>query len=230
MKITEELVGKQAVAPYELQKVKAQHKALAKKIEENERLLEQARSDLGQAERRKGEFAQRRVLHPSVDSALEVIRKEVRVQERMMEQLLARLKPVELKAPIDGVVIPVPTRANEANMRRAGEKLLRRAGEVVVEGEPILAIAEAEPTEVVAYVHQVQLGLVQERAMVEIVKTSEPPQIGRAQVTSIGPTFDLIPQQLWLNSGIPEWGRPVLIEVPPGLKLVPGEMVGVRSL
>jgi multidrug resistance efflux pump len=230
VKIVQDLVKQDAAAPYELQKVETQYDSLAKKIEQNERLLEQTIADLAQAERRRDEFLQRQMIHPSVDSALEVIRKEVGVQERVMKQLLAELKPVELKAPINGVVIAVPIAANEANMRRAGEKVLRRAGEVVVEGEPVLAIAEIKPAEVVAYVRQVQLGLVQEKVMVELVKTSGLPQIAISQVTSIGPAFELIPQQLWRNPNLPEWGRPVLIKVPPGLELIPGEVVGVRSL
>ncbi|MEK7992471.1 MAG: hypothetical protein AAB403_01580, partial [Planctomycetota bacterium] len=58
VKITEELLEKQSVAPYELQKVKAQRDALAKKIEENELLLEQAEASLKQATQREREYAQ----------------------------------------------------------------------------------------------------------------------------------------------------------------------------
>jgi len=40
----------------------------------------------------------------------------------------------------------------------------------------------------------------------------------------------LMPERLWVNPNIPEWGRPILIKIPPGLELVPGELVGVRGL
>jgi hypothetical protein len=38
-----------------------------------------------------------------------------------------------------------------------------------------------------------------------------------------------MPQRLWRNPNIPQWGRPVLIDIPPGLSLVPGEVVGIRG-
>ncbi len=236
VKIVQDLVQQEAAAPYELQKVKVQHGSLAKKIEENTRLMEQAERDLKQAEIRRLKFATQHYQHPSIDSVVEVIRKQIKVQEELMRGLLSQLEAlrsrqkVELKAPIDGVVVPIPVRANEALMLRAGEEVLAKPGEVVAAGEPILVIAETKASELLAYVRQVQLGLVQDEAMVELVKTSGSPQIARAQVTSVGPTLELIPQQLWRNPNIPEWGRPVLIKVPPGLELIPGEVIGVRSL
>jgi biotin carboxyl carrier protein len=236
VKIVQGLLDADVVAPYELEKMKVQYDSLAKKIEENKRVLEEAERELKQAEVRRFNFAAQHHQHPSVDSSLEVIRKEARVQEELMRGLLSQLdalrsrQTVELKAPIDGVVVPIPVRANEALLRRAGEKVLIRPGEVIAAGEPLLAIAETKASELVAYVRQIQLGLVQDEAMVELVKTDGSPQIARAQVTSVGPTLEIIPQQLWRNPNIPEWGRPVLIEVPPGLELVPGEVVGIRGL
>ena len=78
-KILQELVEQNAVAPYELDRVEAQYNSLAKKIEENEHLLEQANVDLEQAQQRRDEFAQRQLQHPPVDSALDVIRKDTRL-------------------------------------------------------------------------------------------------------------------------------------------------------
>ena len=235
-KIVRDLLEQDAVAPYELEKTQVQYNALAKKIEENEHLLEQAKSDLEQNQQRWDEYARSHPFHPSVDDALEVIRKQIGVQERLMDGLLAQLEALksrealELKAPIDGVVIPVQQRANEVRLLRPGEKILRRPGEVVVAGDPILAIAEARPSEIIAYVGDRQLGQVEEKMLVELIKDREPPQIATSQVTHVGPTMELMPERLWLNPNIPQWGRPVVIEVPEGLELIPGEMVGIRRL
>jgi multidrug resistance efflux pump len=235
-KIVKDLLEQDAVAPYELEKTQVQYNALAKKIEENEHLLEQAKSDLEQNQQRWDEYARSHPFHPSVDDALEVIRKQIGVQERLMDGLLAQLEALksrealELKAPIDGVVIPVQQRANEVRLLRPGEKTLRRPGEVVVAGDPILAIAEARPSEIIAYVGDRQLGQVKEKMLVELIKDREPPQIATSQITHVGPTMELIPERLWRNPNIPQWGRPVVIEVPEGLELVPGEMVGIRIL
>ncbi len=235
-KIVRDLLEQDAVAPYELEKTQVQYNALAKKIEENEHLLEQAKSDLEQNQQRWDEYTRSHPFHPSVDDALEVIRKQIGVQERLMDGLLAQLEALksrealELKAPIDGVVIPVQQRANEARLRRPGEKILRRPGEVVTAGEPIFAIAEARPSEIIAYVGDRQLGQVEEKMLVELIKDREPPQIATSQITHVGPTMELMPERLWLNPNIPQWGRPVVIGVPEGLELVPGEMVGIRRL
>ena len=235
-KITRDLVEQKAIAPYEQEKAQVQYNALAKKIDENENLLEQAKSDLPQAQQRRDEYAKSLPFNPSVDDALEVIRKQIAVQERLMDGVLAQLEALkareslELKAPIDGVVIPIQQQANEALMRRPGEKIMGRPGEVITAGEPILAIAEARPNEIITYIGDRLLGLVEENMPVEIIKDREPPQMARSQITQIGPTMELMPERMWLNPNIPQWGRPVLIDIPEGLELIPGEMIGIRRL
>ena len=64
---------------------------------------------------------------------------------------------------------------------------------------------------------------------VELVKKSEPVKTVKSQVAYVGPAVELVPQRLWRNQTIPQWGRPILIRVPPGLQLIPGELVGVRG-
>jgi len=65
---------------------------------------------------------------------------------------------------------------------------------------------------------------------VELIKDREPAQIATSQVTHIGPIMELMPERLWLNPNIPQWGRPVVIGVPDGLDLISGEIVGIRGL
>jgi len=236
VKITEELLKEEAVAPYELQKAKVQYDSLAKKVEENQLMLEQAEQDLKMAKQRLDEFSRLQLTHPSVDSALDVIRKEAAVQERLMDGLLKQLealnsrRAVELKAPFDGIVIPIQCQANQTILRRPGEDIIRRAGEVVRAGDTILAVAELKPSEIVVYVSESQLGLVREKTPVEIVKNRPLEQKARCEVTYVGPTMELMPEQLWRNPAIPQWGRPIIIEIPEGMELVAGEMVGIRTL
>jgi len=233
-KITRDLVKQKAIAPYEQEKAQVQYNALAKKIDENKNLLEQAKSDFTQAQQRRDEYATKYPFNPSIDDAKEVIRKQMAVQERLMDGVLAQLEALkareslELKAPIDGVVIPVQQQANEALTRRPGEKIMGRPGEVVTAGEPILAIAESMPTEIIAYIGEGLLEQVEENMPVELIKDREQPQI--AQITQIGPTMELMPERMWLNPNMPQWGCPILIEIPDGLELIPGEMIGIRRL
>lgn len=236
VRILEDLLGKAAIAPYEVEKAKVQYKSLDNKIQENQQQLEQTREDLRRAEERRNEFAQQHLPEPSVDHALEAIRKEITVQEELIKGLLAQLaaldarKNVELKSPIDGVVIAIGGRVNDVLSQRPGEQMVRRAGEVVTAGDPILAVAEKEPTEIVAYVSENQLKLLKDQMTVKLVKTREPAQIAQSRVLRVGPTIELMPQRLWLNTNVPQWGRPVLIDIPPGLSVVSGEIVGIRDL
>lgn len=230
VKIAQHLLDEQAIAPYEKQKAQSLHDALAKTIEENEHLLAQAEHDLEQAKQRRYEFAQRRLVHPSVDSALEVIHRAVTVQERMIDQLLTQLLELVLKSPIDGVVVQIQANANQMALRRPGENVLRRPGEIVLAGEPILVVAEATPREVIAYVSENQVNQIREGTVVELIKDRKPAQIARSQVTYIGPVVEQMPLRLWRNPNIPEWGRPFLVKVPPQMKLTPGELVGIRRL
>jgi hypothetical protein len=235
MKIVGQLVEQDVTVPYEMEKVRVQHDSLAKKIEENEHLLEQAKVDMEKSQQRLNEFSNRQLQHPSVDSALEVIRKRIKVQEELVQGVLGQLEAiksrdaVELKAPIDGIIVPVPVRTNEALVRRPGEKALARPGEVVTAGEPIVAISEMAASDIIAYVNEAQTGRLRDKMNVELVKKSEPVKTVKSQVAYVGPAVEVIPQRLWRNQNVPQWGRPILIRVPPGLQLIPGELVGVRG-
>ena len=201
-------------ALYELQKLKVRRNTLAKKIEESKHLLTQAEQDLKQAQQRRDEFAQRQPQHPSVGGALKVIHKAIEVQEQRMKELIARRNALVLKSPIDGMV----------------SQIQNWPGEAVLVGEPILNITELKPREIIAYADENQARQIQKGTAVELIKTSEPAQIAKSEVTYLGPNISQMPVRLWRNPNIAQWGRPILIKIPPGLKLIPGETVGVRGL
>jgi multidrug resistance efflux pump len=199
---------------YQLQAMKVRQQTLTSQIEDNKRLLDQAEQDLAQAQQRRDEYAQRQPQHPSVDTALEVIRKAIAVQEQRIQELSARRRPLVLTSPTDGVV----------------SLIQRRAGEAVLAGDTILTIAETIPSEIVAYANEGQSDRVREGMVVELVKHGEPAQLARSQVVYLGPAMELMPQRLWPNPNMPQWGQPMLIKIPPGLELLPGEAVGIRGL
>lgn len=199
---------------FERQRAKVRYEVLVKKIEENEVLLDQAKKDLEASEKRLAEFSQQRPQHPSSDSELKVISNQIIVQQQRIEELRARRTPLVLKSPLDGVVAQV----------------YHRPGEAVLAGDIILTVAEAKPTEVIAYAREDQLAGVRERMPVELIKINDSARIVRSQVAQLGTNIELMPQQLWRNPNAPQWGRPVLITVPAGFDLVPGEIVGIRGL
>jgi multidrug resistance efflux pump len=214
LKIARDLLRQNAIAPYELQKAQLQYDALAKTISENENLLAQAENNLNDARQRYFEFAKLQPQTPSVDSALNVIQKAVKVQEQKMAELLINQVPLTLQSPLNGMV----------------SEIYHGPGETVLAGDPILTITETTPTNIVAYASELQLGYIKEKMPVQLVKRNDPAQIAASQVVYVGPKMEIMPEQLWRNTKIPQWGRPILIKIPPSFNLIPGEMVGVRGL
>ncbi|MBN1817024.1 MAG: HlyD family efflux transporter periplasmic adaptor subunit [Sedimentisphaerales bacterium] len=212
------------------ERARIQYEALTKKIQENERLLEQAETDLEMCLRRRDGFALYQPYHPDPNHAMEVVRREIRIQEKLMEEIEARFEPIVLRSPIDGVIISIPGNSNEIALRRPGENILRMAGEVVNAGDPVLAVAETKPQEVVVYVEEKQMARFCKGMAVELVKHNSPLQIARSQIVEISPTMEMMPERLWLDATVPQWGRPVLVAIPPDMHLVAGESVRIRTL
>jgi hypothetical protein len=230
VKIASELLEEDAVSPYELQKAEALYDSLAKKIELNEQLLHQAEQDYIDSNQRRDEYVKLQVAHPSVDDALNPIRKQIAYQEGLINELSVQREALKLTSPIEGIVTQIQVNSNQAPLLRPGEDMLRRPGEFVLAGDPILVIAGKEPTEIVAYIDQGRLAKVKETMVVQIVKNTEPKQVASSQVVKLSPTMELMPQRLWRNPNVAQWGRPILIKIPPGLTLLPGETVSIRGL
>ena len=216
LEIVKSLVGKDDsyVLSYELPKAQVQFNALLKKIEENQQIIEQLEQDLSGAELRRDEYARRHPVHPSLDRGLDLIRKTITVQERYIDELSTERESLIIKSPCDGIV----------------SQLLKGPGEIVLPGDPFMTIASNSPKEIVAYLSENQINMVRQGMPVELAKNSDPAKYVKSEVTYVGPSMQELPMQLWRNPNLPQWGRPLLIKVPPGWKLVPGETLGVRGI
>jgi multidrug resistance efflux pump len=231
VKILQDLVDKNAVEPYELQKAQALYDSFVVKIRENEAFIAQARTDLQIAEQRRDDFLKTPPVQPPVaDHQLDLLHKAIAVQEGLIQELSTQCDLLVLKSPSDGVVIQIQGNANDVILRRPGEGTVRNPGEVVAEGDPILVIAEASPQEILTYVPESQMNTVQPGMKVKLVRNHAPAQIVESQVTRLGPAIEQVIQRLWISPDYPEWGLPVLIKVPPEMKLAPGETLLVRGL
>ncbi len=214
LEISEELVKQDAISSFEMEKTKYTHDSMANKVKETEKWLIQAQADLKESQQRRDEFAGQQPYNPSVDSALAVLNQQIKVQERMIEHFMSQCQAMVLKSPVDGVV----------------SQIQKGPGETVIAGEPILTVVEQNATDIVAYVNPNLSVKIKERMPVQLVKNGDPVQIANSQVARLGPDVELIPQQLWRDPRAEEWGRAVYIKIPPNLKLVPGEAVGIRGL
>jgi len=199
---------------FEQKKLKKQQDALAKEIEEKRHLLVQAENDLQQAISRRNEFALRQPVNPELKTVLEPIQAAIHVKEVQIAEILTDRQALELKAPFDGIV----------------SEIQRKSGEAVLAGEPILSIAETKPREILAYATQKLASRLEANMKVKLIKNSVPQQIANSQITHLGPGVQLVPEQLRGDPAVPEWGRPMLIRVPPNMNLMPGEIVGIKGL
>jgi hypothetical protein len=222
LKTTRELVTQDVIDAFELQRVQLEHDGLAAMIRENETLLAQAQSNQAQAAERLAQFSLADAASPSVENALEVIRKEIEVHSNLLNELMVELsaiesrKAVNILAPFDGIVSQVDV----------------TVGGVVDVDQPILTITESRPTEVVAYINEYLADEIEIGMEVQLVKMGINVKMGACQVSSIGPRIEQLPPQLWRSPTMPQWGLPFLIKTESldSLGLVAGQKVGIRRL
>lgn len=208
------LVTGAITATYNIEKAKAQYDTLARKIENNQKLLAQAQDNVEHSIKRRDEFHGLESVNLSPDIALEAIRKSIDVQQQLMQELVVQSESLILKAPADGIVMAV----------------FGRAGEVVTAGLTILTIAQAESTEIIAYAGDESHNNIRLGQKVQLVKNGLKPQIAESQIVQVSPVIDVVPARLLLNPNLPQWGRPFIVKVPATMKLAPGEKVGIRGL
>ncbi len=215
---SQSLVGADTARYYELQAMKADYNALVKKIGENEKLLATYKKEFEEAKARRDIFDKEYVpvAGTTDEDANNVKAKAIEALQRQWDELQARRTDLELTAPFEGVV----------------SQINGRVGEIVFLPDlPILTITEAVPTEIIAYASRAEVGRFRKDMKVEVVTRTVRPRIGRnAKVTYIGPTVEQMPTRLWFDPTIPEWGQPIRITIPPGLDLIPGEVIGIRVM
>jgi len=213
----------------DFQLAKAEYEAMAKKIEENDRLLARLQAERQTAEERLANHLPHRPVLPSRGTALEHLQKAIAVQEGLMLELQAQRDEYVLLAPCDGIVIEIQGRPRDASARRPGEGGIRSPGEVVVAGQTVVAIAQGQPTEIVAYADDRQAPELSPGLPVKLTATGRRRQAALSEIVAVAPTVQRLPEALWLDPRLPEWGRPVLVRIPPGMTLRVGERVMVRN-
>jgi multidrug resistance efflux pump len=200
---------------YDLKKMRLEYDEVAKRVEANQTLLDQASAELDLAEdRRKEYYASYPELISSTEQVEDLMFKSINVIQKKIDKLWVSREPLVLKAPFDGIVSQLPG----------------KVGEAVTAGTSILTLEEAKPSLVLAYVGGGPSNIVEEDMKVEMITNSDPPQIGATTVVTLGPAIEMVPDRLWHNPNVPQWGRPFLVRIPEGMKLISGELVGIRKL
>ena len=171
--------------------------AIAATIEERDRQIDDLASSLAQLQSRRGA------------SPTNAFDKAIEAKQRELEFLL---KPSSVKAPIAGMISMVH--------HSGGERVLR--------GMPIVTISEPEANNVIGYMRQPIVSKPLTNALVQITTRSQPRIIALGHVVHVGAQLEPInPALLSADTRRMEVGLPILVSVPQGVRLTPGEFVDI---
>ncbi len=154
---------------------------------------------------------------PPLESAEAPLRAAISLHEQRLRVVEAELAPITLRAPLDGVVGVV----------------LRGAGEHVVAGELLLTVLAETSDQIQAYLRQ---PLKVEPQVGMAVRIRVPARgkgggtVGYGEVVSVAAQLELLPEDMLGPAGRPEKALPLLISVPEGLPVKPGERLELALL
>ena len=206
----EELYKGKVVSEKMYEEAQINKQRLETEVQERSHLIEEQEKNLGALQLRASVSS----TLTNIDSAQNVMQASINVQEEKIRLTEAELSPVILHVPIDGVVSSV----------------LRRSGEAVMAGEPILTISTGSSDRIIAYMRQPLVTEPKIGMSVQICARSLQRQAAEARILQVGTQMEPIKHYLlpFSNGHAPEMGLPILVSLPPSLKLLPGEIVDLR--
>ena len=146
------------------------------------------------------------------------LRAALAVEEKNLELTQAQFGPIPLIAPIDGIVSGV----------------LHREGESVPAGEAVVTVSALTTEKIVAFIRQ-PLGFEPRVDQpVEVRSRSVGRKTGLGKILSVGTQLEPIlgellpPRGATGSTGPLEYGLPILVSIPAGVKILPGEIVDLQ--
>jgi len=186
-----------------------------KRIETNERVLVEARSQLKSAQERDAGL-RKSLSFPttqpaSLDTFLAPVRAAIAIEEARMGEVRQRINALDIRAPFGGMI----------------REIFRRPGQTVRMGEIIMVLAAGETSHVLTYVrehHRIgpKIGM-----RVKLRVRTLPVRMVEGHIDQIGPQVVRVPLQHLRDPQMPEWGLPVRIAIPPDCGILPGEIVDI---
>ncbi|HTH46776.1 MAG TPA: hypothetical protein VMB21_04645 [Candidatus Limnocylindria bacterium] len=145
------------------------------------------------------------------------IRTAIAVEEQELHLLELELAPVTFTAPMDAFV----------------SSITHREGENVTAGEPIMVLSAINSERIIAYLRQPMTTEPHVDQAVEIRARSHRRDLAQGRILSVGGQMEtILPELLPAKpvNGAPEFGLPILVSLPPGFKVLPGEIVDLMPL
>lgn len=196
-----EVLFKQGSGPLaDVDSTRAERDAYAASIDERGRQMVDLQKSLDElAESRKSNGAN--VLDPFTDGV-----------EKKARELELMLKPSILKAPISGMISLV--------QHVKGERILR--------GMPVVSITDPETRRIIGYIRQPVNNVPTTNDFVRITTSSQPKLSAAGKIVHIGAGLEPInPALLSVDTKRMEVGLPIVVTVPAGVHLLPGEYVNL---
>ena len=203
-----------ATAELDWRNAQLRHQRLLRVISENATRLERLGEDLVAAGERRRAFEARGVPVPAVDALLAPLQDAVSVQEHVIAELRVERAALVVRAPVQGRVT----------------RLVAWPGQAVQAGQALCVITRPVPDEVIVYLPESDPDAIASGSEVRVRTVRRPVRTVDAVVGRVGPAIEAMPQRLWRDQRVPEFGRPVLIDGMQALGLTAGELVTVERL
>jgi len=199
-----------AASQRELLDIQLQKDVMAERIKMGGTSLAEAERNLEAATKRLGSMPSQQ--SAAVDTILAPIHARILEQQAKLEELEVGRKALEIKTPMSGYVTSVH----------------RKAGQAVHAGDDIMTLVDDRSRHIISYIRQDQRIHPSMSMTVEIRSRIDGGKPVAATVANIGVNYEQIPVHQARDPRITEWGIPVLINLPVGMNLRPGELVEVR--
>jgi multidrug resistance efflux pump len=186
----------------EFEKSRTQVDALQTAIVERSNLLQVVESNLKNF-----------ILPESVRNTLNPVQAAVDVQEAKLKELKASYGPRFLYAPMDGVV----------------SLIHHHSGESVLAGDAIITVSSVQSEQIVAFVRQPLIYSPKIGMAVRVRARTPHRETGEANIIQVGSQMEAYSTVMlpFTSTRPQEWGLPVMVSLPAGLKVVPGELVDI---
>ena len=202
------LVRTKAISNQEFFEEELRREEVAKRIEENLKVLDESGRQVDSAEARLKGFAPQTI---EVAKLLAPVQAQVAAAQSRVRQVELQVESLEIRSPIHGVI----------------SQVYSWPGQHVRAGDPVVAIATDTGRYIVSYLRQEQHIRPTENMPVEVRIRAPGSQPVATTVQCVGPQVELIPEHQRRDPKVVEWGLPVRIAVPKGLAVRPGELIDV---
>ncbi len=140
------------------------------------------------------------------DPRLAALQAAIKVEDARVDEIVVQRRALTLRAKTSGTVASI----------------LAQPGQSILPGEPVLTLVKTNSNRILAWAPNTFATEALLGSRVTAKKGSSLLSVG-ATVVDLGPAYEELPRLLWANPTVPEFGRPLLLELESGSDLVPGE-------